>query len=138
MLSKTNSAREANLRLVEKAIIHAHGVPVREILDVPLPKGIDGHAIKAYRLGADLLVVTDDDDLPRDVLKEQGLWTRLAGLINDRHIEKVGGWLGSFGHPINWHHPGWDGSPTIVEMVARLLSVLRGILPGTLSDLLDG
>src|SRR5262249_52285530 len=36
------------------------------------------------------------------------------------------------------HHPGWDGSATIVEMVARLFSVLRGILPGTLSDLLDG
>jgi hypothetical protein len=43
---------------------------VREILDLPLPKGIDGHAIKAHRLGADLLVVTDDD-LTRDVVKEQ-------------------------------------------------------------------
>lgn len=109
-----------------------------KVLDVPLPQRIYGSAIKPDRLGADLLIVANHDDLTRDVLQEQGLWARLAGFIDDRHIKKIGRWLGCLGYPIDWHHPRRDGPATVVEMVARLFPVLRGILPGALSDFPNG
>src|SRR3954466_6211548 len=71
MLAEADAVAEAQVGLIEEAVIEVEIVGQRQVRNVPAAQQLDIITVDADVVGCDLLIVADDDDFLGDIVEEE-------------------------------------------------------------------